>query len=384
MKQKVLEQHRLKFNTDPAFLVFAPGRVNFIGEHTDYNGGLVMPLALDKGVYLGVSANNENLLRLNSVDFQASKEYGFDALAPDSEAAWANIPLGAVKGVLGDRHPESGMDITLAGDLPIGAGLSSSAAVAVAAAFAVRHFFDLDVSDRDLAFACQKAEHEFTGARCGIMDQMICILGRRRKLLEIFCDTLDFQYIPFLSDDSRLLVTDSGVSHELAQSEYNARRTECEEAFSILKGRNGRLNTLSDCPGSLLEKHKDLLNEKQFKRVRHVLSENLRVREASAALKIENTVLAGALLTESHESLKTDFEVSCPELDFLVENALSLPGVYGSRMTGGGFGGSTVTLVRASSVEAYKGSLKKYQEKFGREARVIEAVPSDGVRVIPV
>ncbi|OGJ93710.1 MAG: galactokinase [Candidatus Raymondbacteria bacterium RifOxyC12_full_50_8] len=382
MKTKLVRNHQQKFHFPPAFCVFAPGRINFIGEHTDYNGGLVMPMALDKGVYVAISPNGDRMLRIQSLDFNQYAEFSLEGLAPDPSAMWANCPKGIVRMLQDKGCAVPGADITITGDLPIGAGLSSSAAVEVAVGFAVKRMFNLNVSDIDLAFLCQKAEHEFTGAKCGIMDQMISILGKKRTLMKLSCADLEYEYIPFKFSGVSILITNSRVSHNLAQGEYNVRRTECAQIFEMIRTMNSDAATISDFSLKEMGENEYFFRGTLYNRLLHILSENYRVRKMARMLKDGDLYAVGDLLYESHKSMRDHYEVSCPELDWLVDNASQIPGVYGARMTGGGFGGCTITLLKQSAEKAYIASLDQYVKEFGIEPEVYTAVPSDGVRVI--
>jgi len=382
MIQKLVQSHRQKFNAAPDKRVFAPGRVNFIGEHTDYNGGLVMPLALDKGVYAAVSKNGSRLLHIQSLDYNAFAEFDVNALKPDMALAWANCPKGIVSVIQVNGHKIEGFDLTLTGDLPIGAGLSSSAAVEVAVGFAVKELFGLDYDGVTLAKMCQHAEHEFTGAKCGIMDQMISVLGRERMLLTLSCADLSYHYTPLELGEAALLIVNSNVKHNLAGSAYNTRRKECAEILDLLRKAGNCLKSLSDYSLEALQAAENLLTSVLYRRLHHILSENERVRQVAYKLKGKNLKAVGELLTQSHISLRDDYEVSCEELDWLVDAALAVTGVYGARMTGGGFGGCAIVLLKRKSVDAYKKSLDGYRARFNGLPEIYEAVPSAGVRLI--
>jgi galactokinase len=383
MKQRLVKTHSEKFKTDPEFCVFAPGRVNVIGEHTDYNGGLVMPMALDKGIYVSISRNQSNSMRINSLDFNEYREFDLVDLRPDKDIIWANCPKGIAFVIMDNGHAISGIDITITGNLSMGAGLSSSAAVEVAVGFALNRLFNLNIPENDLAFMCQRAEHEFTGAKCGIMDQLISLHGKKDHLLMLNCADLTFDHIPFQGQNIGMIITNSNVKHDLsAAGGYNERRKECDEIFRIIRGIQSNVKTISEFTLEQLESSRSAFSGILYKRLRHILSENQRVQLTAENLKTGNFNEVGSLLTRSHCSLKNDYEVSCDELDWLVDMAHSVKGVYGSRMTGGGFGGSVVTLIEKDGLEGYKAALAGYSKEFGIEPEVYEAVPSDGAREI--
>lgn len=382
MKSKLIKDHNHIFHTKPALTVFAPGRVNFIGEHTDYNGGLVMPMAIDKGIYVAISKNDNPFLSINSTDFGKRREFLLENLTPDKEEAWANCPKGIAK-VIQDNHYElSGVDITIEGDIPLGAGLSSSAAVEVGVGFALSELFGLNIRPQDLAFMCQQAEHDFTGAKCGIMDQMSSIFGKKGMAIKIDCKTLEKEEIPLGHKNINFVITNTSVKHDLSTGGYNVRRKECAEIFEIAKSISPDIETVSDFSYEKLLSKKDSFPETLYHRFHHILAENNRVTECAAALESNNFERVGKLLTESHESLADDYEVSCRELDWLVDNANSIEGVYGSRMTGGGFGGCTITMLDSKALEPYIASLEEYAAKFKISPEVYDAIPSAGARVI--
>lgn len=382
MKEKAKTSHSQRFGALPDCCVFAPGRVNFIGEHTDYNGGLVMPLALQMGVTVAASKNRSGLLRIQSVDFDKYGEFPLENLSPDKEADWANCPKGIIRMMLDKGLPVGGLDITITGNLPIGAGLSSSAAVEVATGLAAATLFGIDIDRTELALLAQKAEHAFTGTQCGIMDMMISARGRKDHLMILSCHDLKIEYAPFNLGNAALLVVNSRVKHNLADSEYNTRRRECAEALALARKDMPYLKTLSDYPLDQLVSGKEQYPPVLYKRFHHVLSENNRVRKTADALAKNNMALAGALLLDSHSSLRDDYEVSCVELDWLVDSARGVKGVYGARMTGGGFGGCVIVLLEKTAVAVYRESLNGYSRKFGITPEIYEALPGNGARVV--
>jgi len=382
MIDNVGKEHFRVFGVKAAVIAFAPGRVNFIGEHTDYNGGLVMPAALDLGVMVAASPLSESLLRVRSIDFDKLAEYDINNLKRDDKESWANCPKGMTAVLLEKFGFIGGIALTITGNIPLGSGLSSSAACEIAVGKAIAALFGITVEPMELALSAQTAEHRFTGTMCGIMDQAASVLGRKDHLIKLDCAKLAWEYVPFNLSNAKLLITHSGVKHNLADGEYNRRRNECSEALSIIKYIIPSINTLAECEPSWLEKNSYLFSDTIYRRAHHVATEQQRVLLAGEALFNGNLAEVGRLMTASHRSLQHDYEVSCEELDFLVDNALKLPGVYGARMTGGGFGGCMITLIENSAIETYKESLSAYCLKYGIEPRVIEAVPSDGARVL--
>lgn len=322
----------------------APGRVNLIGEHTDYNDGFVMPVALSFATTIAAAPRDDGLLVIRSLDFEEEVSYQLDHPDDRPVGHWSDYVRGVA--VVGRRQGLSlrGATLLLRGDVPMGAGLSSSASLEVATALALLSLSQLTLSRPDIALLCQRAENEFVGMRCGIMDQFISACGQKGHAMLLDCRSLTTRALP-LPTDAQIVICNSMVRHELTGGEYNDRRQACEQGALRLG-----VPALRDATPDAVESIEDDLLRR---RCRHVVSENLRVERAAEALTRGDFSEFGRLMYLSHESLRTDYEVSCPELDMLVDLARSLPGVYGSRMTGGGFGGCTVSLVRREDVPAF-------------------------------
>ncbi|KAM4692044.1 galactokinase [Rhinophrynus dorsalis] len=363
----------------PQIGVSAPGRVNLIGEHTDYNGGFVLPMALplvtvmvgtprDDGK-ISIVTTAEGADEPHKVEFEAPREG--KPLSPGCPN-WANY----VKGVIQHYRagPVPGFNAVIASNVPLGGGLSSSASLEVATYTFLQQLCPDDGDTVQKALACQKAEHTFAGVPCGIMDQFISVMGREGHALLIDCRSLEVTPLPLTDPGLAVLITNSNVRHELTGSEYPARRKKCEEAAKALGKETLRDATLRD-----LEAMKESLSEECYRRARHVITEIERTSRAAQALEGGNYREFGKLMVESHNSLRDDYEVSCPELDELVAIAMEVPGVYGSRMTGGGFGGCTVTLLEASAAERTK---QQIQEKFKGSPTFYITKPSAGARVL--
>lgn len=380
--QRLPSAHEKAFGRAPEKIAFAPGRVNFIGEHTDYNGGLVMPLALEQGVYAAASRNGSGRLRLRSLDFGQSAEFDMASLAPDPAQAWANCPKGVAALLNREAGGLSGVDLTLSGDLPVGAGLSSSAAAEVAVGTVLAALFGLKVQGMALALLAQKAEHEFTGTRCGIMDQAVSVLGKKERLLRLNCRDLSATHVPFELHGLKLFVVNSGVKHNLADGEYNRRRSECGEALAIARTLRPGLIDLSALTLQELEENRDRFPGVVCRRARHVLSENGRVDGVAEALPRADFETVGRLMNESHQSLGKDYEVTCVETDFLAEGLKAIPGVRGARMTGGGFGGSVIVLAEPSAGGGIRALLGDYENRYHVKPGLFEARASDGTRLI--
>jgi len=343
----------------------APGRVNLIGEHTDYNDGLVMPAAIGFHTWVAVSLRNDRILQVYSQQFGESIELTLGALSGPPRNHWSDFIRG-VAAVLEIRGCTlSGANLLVDGRVPMGAGLSSSASLEVATALALLSASKAAVPPLDLAKLCQRAEHEYVGTLCGIMDQFIAIFGRSAQALMLDCRSLAYQALP-IPADVRLVIANSMVRHELAAGEYNRRRADCEAGVKILQKTLPEVRALRDVTRSDLERHRSELPERIYRRCRHVISENTRVLDAAHALETGNLSGFGHLMSESHRSLRDDYEVSCRELDLLVEMASACDGVYGSRMTGGGFGGCTINLVESAQTHHFQARIvASYQKETG-------------------
>lgn len=360
----------------------APGRVNLIGEHTDYNQGLVMPAAIDFSTWVAIAPRHDRRVLVRSENFSETVELDLDQPPERARGHWSDYPFGvAIKLEQAGRRLR-GANLLVRGEVPTGSGLSSSAAFEVATGFALLEFADAGAAapfDRlELARLCQRAENEFVGMRCGLMDQFISCFGQSGHALMLDCRNLDYQLLP-LPRGVKLVVCNTMVKHELAASEYNARRAECEEAVRLLAQDLPRIQSLRDVAIADLERVAGGLPEVIRKRARHVTSENARVVEAAAALQRADLPTLGRLMHESHRSLRDDYEVSCEELDLMVEIAGQAAGVFGARMTGGGFGGCTINLVASESVDSFKQVVaERYEKATGRDAQIYVCSPAQG------
>jgi galactokinase len=360
----------------------APGRVNLIGEHTDYNDGFVMPVALDLYTYVAVSSRPDRRLRVYSENLGEQFDLELDVIHPGRTGQWSDYIRG-VAGVLeSSGYRLHGADLAILSEVPLGSGLSSSAALEVSIACALLGSSGIDVDRTTLARLCQKAEHLYPETRCGIMDQFISCHGRAGHALMLDCRSLDFQLLP-IPCHVRLMVCNTMVRHEHASGGYNTRRRECEEGLRALSEVLPGIQAVRDVTLDELEQHRDRLSPVIYKRVRHVVTENDRVKSAAKALETGDLALFGQLMAESHRSLRDDYEVSIPELDLMVELASSQPGVYGARMTGGGFGGCTTNLVDAAHVEEVRQELeRKYTAETGLKPAILICQASDGAGAV--
>ena len=381
-----------RFGRPPTAVAAAPGRVNLIGEHLDYNEGHVLPVAIDRSVMVAFAPRPDRLVRLYSLDFEQESAFDLDEIEKDPEAPWSDYVRGVAWALREAGHRLSGLDAALQGDVPVGAGLSSSAALEVAALGACEAASGLRLDGRDLALLGQRAENCFVGVACGIMDQMAAALSRAGHALLIDCRSLEHEAVPLPLEDSgsgggaglRLVVADSGVRRALLDSQYNLRRQECQRAAELLAAAiaDRPVTALRDVRPEDLARHGDSLPPNLLKRARHVVEEERRVLLSVEALRTGDVEAFGEMLNASHRSLRDDYEVSSPELDLLAELAWAQPGVLGSRLTGAGFGGCTVSLVRAEAVEAFReGVVARYCAETGREGRMYVCRAADGLRL---
>lgn len=383
MKETLLQKfEELYGDAGGAAVYFAPGRVNMIGEHTDYNGGHVFPCALTIGTFAAVKKRADRKLRFFSMNFERLGviESSLDELTPSDEAGWTNYPKG-VMWAFAERgmKMDSGLDIVLNGNIPNGSGLSSSASLEVLTGYLLRDLYGFDVTNVDLALIGQYSENNFNGMNCGIMDQFASAMGKKDNA--IFLDTADlsYQYAPLVLEGAKIIVTNSNVKHSLVNSAYNERRSECEKALEELKTVVD-INGLGDLSEEQFEANKDAIkDEVRKKRAKHAVYENQRTIRAVEALKANDLAEFGKLMNASHVSLRDDYAVSCDEIDVLVEEAWKVDGVIGSRITGGGFGGCTVSIVRDEAVEVFKEKVgAAYQERVGKTADFYVVEIGDG------
>ncbi len=378
------KHHNAAFGIAPEVIAFAPGRVNFIGEHTDYNGGLVMPAAINLGVMVAASKLSTDILEINSLDFNKRSSFNIATLKRDDTLSWANCPKGAVA-VMREKYSfAGGCALSIMGNIPLGSGLSSSAACEVAVGKALAALYKIDIAPINLALAAQEAEHKFTGTLCGIMDQAASALGKKDCLIKLDCARLEWEYIPFSMPDHTLYIVNTGVKHNLADGEYNKRRKECADALDILHKNGIKGESLASIEPCDIKKFSKELGEINSKRAMHVSTEQRRVLRVGNLLNGRDFKEVGPLLTESHSSLKNDYEVSCVELDFLVENALLLPSVCGARMTGGGFGGCMIALIERKSENSFSEVIDAYKTRFGLKPMVFAAKLSDGASLLSI
>ncbi len=363
-------------------LFFSPGRVNLIGEHTDYNGGYVFPCALSYGTYLLVRLNNENAVRFASTNFDMQSEITLNDLSKKQPGdAWVNYPLGVINQFEKLNIHIKGLDLLYSGNIPNGAGLSSSASIELVTSVMINDLFGGGLEMMDMVKLSQRAENQFVGVNCGIMDQFAVGMGKANHALALKCDTLKYHEVPLSLNGYKIVISNTNKRRGLADSKYNERRSECEQALGILNS-DGQYNSLSDIDFATFEKIKvKLTSDVLLRRAKHVITENKRVTDAVEALKKNDLKYFGELMNASHVSLRDDYEVTGAELDALVEEAWNADGVIGSRMTGAGFGGCTVSIVKDNCVDNFIAKVgPAYEKRTGLKPDFYIADVGDGAR----
>lgn len=360
----------------------APGRVNLIGEHTDYNDGFVLPAAIDRDVVVATRARQDRTVHVHSVNLGENGSFDLDTSHEIKRGDWLNFIEGTARVLEKRGNRLIGADIIIQSSVPIGGGLSSSAAVETATAYTMLSLARISIDRKEMALACQQAEHEYSGAKVGIMDQYISALGEDRHALLIDCRSLGSTPVYVDSSDYALIVCNTGVKHDLGTSAYNDRRRECEEAATILRPNDSR-PSLRDVSTHDLEANRSKLSDLLYKRAHHVVTENARVLAAVEALHDSDFDRLGRLMYQSHQSLRDDYEVSCLELDVIVDASVAIPGVAGTRMTGGGFGGCTVSFVMRERLAEFKERVSKiYRSRFAHELTIYDCEVVRGVEEI--
>ena len=365
--QSIIDQFERLYKSEPK-LFRAPGRINLIGEHTDYNNGFVLPAAIDREIVYAIAPNNNDICRVYAMDLGEEDEIHLDNLK-ESEKRWNNYLIGVIAILEEKGFKIKGFDCVFTGSIPIGGGLSSSAALECGLGVALNHLFNLNLNKRDIAFTAQKAEHEFAGVKCGIMDQFSSMFGEYGKVFRLDCQKLDIQYFPLKLDGLKILLCDTGVTHSLASSEYNKRRQECETGVKMIKDAgNDYVKSLRDVSNELIAQFESQMNKVIYNRCSYIVEENDRVLEACKMLEQNNMEAFGKLMYLSHEGLSKKYEVSCKELDFLVEYTRDKDNVLGARMMGGGFGGCTINLVKDEGLDEY---IEQISEAYKQETGIV-------------
>ncbi|MGJ1412627.1 galactokinase [Sphingobacterium thalpophilum] len=380
-KETIINKFKSLYQDEP-IVVTSPGRINIIGEHTDYNDGFVLPAAIDKAIYVAVSKRGDDLISLYAEDYRESHEVRLSDIAI-SEKHWPNYILGVVDQYQKRGVTLGGFNLYIDGDVPLGAGLSSSAAVECAVTLALSELFDLDVERLDIPQIAQKAEHTYAGVMCGIMDQFASAFGKEKNVIKLDCRTLGFEYVPLDLKGYEVVLLNTNVKHSLASTAYNKRREQCEQASAWVREEYPEVKNLRDVTIDMLdrlvkEKDKDIYAKASF-----VVLENERVEKSCEALRAGNIKQLGQYIFQSHEGLSKVYEVSCPELDYLVDYVRQFPEVIGARMMGGGFGGCTINIVKEGALASILPALEQeYRQKFDKELAVIQVNIADGTRLI--
>lgn len=362
----------------------APGRVNLIGEHTDYNEGFVLPMAIGKKIIMLGQLRNDRLVQVFDLGYKVKIKFSLNNLTPLKKDTWANYLMGVMDEIQKEGYPLQGANLIFISNIPKGAGLSSSAALEVVTALTMAKLNSLKIEPVEMALLCRRAENNFVGVSCGIMDQYVSCLGQKNCTLFIDCRSNDYELIPFKDPNYQVLICNSKIKRGLVNSEYNRRREECKIATEFFKHKlNREIQALRDITIDEYKKYQAQLPEIIARRAKHVISENYRVQSGVQALKMGNYSAFGQLMIESHQSLKDDYEVSCAELDLLVDLALKQEGVLGARMTGAGFGGCTVNLLRREHIDAFKKTIKQgYKKITDILPDIYVTPPAEGAKVI--
>lgn len=370
------------FAQQPDITCRAPGRINLIGEHTDYNDGFVLPAAIDKAIWFAAGRRTDGRFAFYALDLD--EFFISEGALPvfQEKYSWANYLLGVVSEARKDGLEFSGLNVVFGGDVPLGAGLSSSAALESGAMFIINELYGLGLSKMDIVRLAQRGENNFVGMKCGIMDMFASVMGKENAFVRLDCRSLAFEYFPFDTQEYSLVLCNSGVKHTLVDSEYNTRRAECEEGVSVLKKYDPAISSLRDVQPNFLIKHRNDFREIVFKRCKYVVGEIARVEQACAALQNNDFKTVGALMFKTHDGLNIEYQVSVPEINFMVEMARANPAVVGARMMGGGFGGCTINLVKAGAVENFVTELRDaYRRVFGLEMASYPVRLTDGIQL---
>ena len=362
-------------------LFYSPGRINLIGEHIDYNNGFVMPGAIDKGIWYAVAPNDSNNMHVYSLDMDEELKISLNDI--HKIQGWQNYILGVIDQLQKRNYSFTGFNAVFGGNIPIGGGMSSSAAVECGLAVALNTIFNLKINRVDIALICQKAEHTFPGVMVGIMDQFANMMGTKDHVLLLDCDTLQYETLPFNMKNYSIVLINTKVHHQLASGEYNKRRKQCEEGLQILKSKYQGTHNFRDIKPQQVEEQKDSLAEEVYMRCLYVTQEIERTQQAAKFLKSGNMEGFGKLMYQTHEGLSKLYNVSCPELDFLVEEAKHFPEIIGSRLMGGGFGGCTINIIQKDHVNPVTGKImEKYKKQFNIDSEMYVVALSDGTHEI--
>lgn len=375
--EKVKDSFKTHFKTKP-LLVFSPGRINLIGEHTDYNDGFVFPAAIDKGIALAIDETPSNICRVYAFDNEEIYEFKTSNITPLENGGWRNYILGVVAELQNAGHSIANFNAVFAGNIPAGAGMSSSAALENSFVFGLNTVFNLGLSKTEMILISQKAEHHYAGVKCGIMDQYASMFGIENSALLLDCRTVSSKPYHIDFKDYQLMLINTNVKHELSESAYNERRSVCEKVSQILG-----VKALRDASKEDLDAIRSEITEEDYQKALYVINENLRVQRFAEAIEADDLKTLGNLLYQSHEGLSTNYKVSCDELDFLVNQAKNNPSVLGARMMGGGFGGCTINLIHKNAAEQFKKEVSKaFKKQFDKDCSIYSVKLSQGTHII--
>ncbi|CAH0997789.1 Galactokinase [Emticicia aquatica] len=370
--EEIKEKFTEKFHQSPQLIVRSPGRINLIGEHTDYNGGFVLPAAIDREIYFAISTRNDNYCHVYAQNLNEFEIFSIEKVER-SRHNWSDYLKGVIQQIQNYGFKIAGFNLVFGGNIPFGAGVSSSAALETGLAFALNQLFDFQIPKMELVKLCQRAENEFVGLQCGIMDMFASTMGKENSVIRLDCRSLEYAYFPFLQDKYSIILCDTGVKHSLGNSEYNTRRQECELGVKILQKHYPKIQHLRDVSSKMLNSHAQEFDQITLKRCRYVVQEIERVIAACEDLQNNDLVAFGKKMYQTHQELRDDYEVSCEELDFLVAETQKFSPestnlVLGSRMMGGGFGGCTINIVKKEQVDNFMSAIASaYQIQFNRK-----------------
>jgi galactokinase len=383
MEKTITDIFLEKFGDDP-IIVRSPGRINMIGEHTDYNEGFVLPAAIDKFIYVAASSRDDDSIMLYAQAFKQEHQSNVYSIAP-SDMGWPNYILGVVDQLQKNGYKIGGFNLAIDGDIPPGGGLSSSAALECATIFALNELFALGLSKISMIKMAQLAEHNYAGVKCGIMDQFTSMLGKKDHAIKLDCRSLEYEYVPLDLQGHRIVLFNTNVKHTLITTEYNSRRAQCEQAVAWVKEHEQNVRSLRDVTIEMLDKYVLAKDRLIYKRCRYVIEENLRLLRGCEYLKAGDLKSLGKLMYKTHKGLSEDFEVSCKELDFLVDQVKDNPNVLGARLIGGGFGGCTINIVKEEAIEQLTEEISRaYKNAMGLELTVYLAGIEQGTELIKV
>ncbi len=360
----IIETFRASFGAEPALLVRSPGRINLIGEHTDYNMGFVLPAAIDREMFFAISPRTDKVCRTIAYNLNREETFATDQLEK-TEEKWTYYLKGVIDQIQKLGYEFHGFDLVFGGNIPVGAGVSSSAALEAGLAFAINELYQLGIPKMALVQLCQRAENQFVGLNCGIMDMFASLMGDTDAVIRLDCRSLEYEYFPFTQEQHVLVLCDTGVKHSLGTSEYNTRRAECERGVAILQAHKPSIQSLRDVSIEFLQEHQAEFDPVTFKRCKYIVEEINRVVEACKDLQKDDLEAFGKKMYQTHDGLQHEYEVSCEELDFLVDQARLNPAVLGARMMGGGFGGCTINLIEKGAADAFIETMTKaYKESL--------------------